>query len=174
MCVIIWAPNGAIPQKHVLAAMQRHRDGWGFSVAAPNQGVRTYRSVDRDDFLAAWKNRVRGPVVLHARWATHGMVCRDNCHPFRVRGHALVMAHNGIISGFGSASKSDTLDFIERVLEPMPRGFLNDNRTVTMLEHFIGASRMLFMDKCGTVTILNEELGVWRRGLWYSNETVLR
>src|SRR4051794_31860747 len=35
-------------------------------------------------------------IVIHFRYKTHGAVCKDNCHPFRVH-PGLGMVHNGII-----------------------------------------------------------------------------
>ena len=170
MCVIIWSPDGRIPKQHVLGAMLRHQDGWGFSVSTGKK-IATYRSVDHEQFLAAWANRAAGPVLFHARWATHGAVVRENCHPFPVRGHKLSVAHNGIIRGYGSERRSDTRHFIEEVLEPMPEWFLEEDSIVQAIELVLGNSKMVFVRPDGEATILNEHLGVWQGGRWYSNRT---
>lgn len=168
MCVIIWAPCGKIPKEHVLTAMENHPDGWGFTVVSKNK-LRTYRSVDPKEFVAAWLNRADGPVLFHARWATHGEVCRANCHPFPVVGHKLVMAHNGILRGYGSTGLSDTRDFIKRVIEPLPTWFLEEQEIISGLERVADSSKLVFLNNEGTATIINEEFGVWNSGRWYSN-----
>src|SRR4051794_25370897 len=127
MCVIIWSPEGDVPTEHVTNAMVRHQDGWGFAVSTPKRVV-TFKTTNFKEFLKAWFNRVEGPVLLHARTASHGRVSKENCHPFRMKNHSkLVVAHNGIIPSFGHATLSATRDFIERVLEPMPEWFLEDD-----------------------------------------------
>jgi predicted glutamine amidotransferase len=168
---MIWSPSGKIPKDHVLRAMERHQDGWGFSVVT-RSGLRTYKSVSRHRFLAAWETRVRGMVLFHARWATHGAVACENCHPFVVRGHGMVAAHNGVLAGYGSAHVSDTRDFLEREVERMPNGFLDDQDVVDDLERRIGSSKIAFMDGTGSTVILNEHLGAWIGHLWYSNLTI--
>ena len=170
MCVIIWSPRGEIPKKHVLTAMLYHQDGWGFAVPTKH-GISTYRSVDHKHFLTAWVNRLRGPVLFHARWATHGKVCKANCHPFQVRRHKLVAAHNGVIHGFGSNNKSDTKHFIEEVIEPLPPRFHEEEAIMASLEDLLGSNKMVLLHHSGSATILNERLGVWKGGCWYSNTT---
>lgn len=170
MCIIIWSSKGLIPKDHVLKAMISHPDGWGFTVATSGR-FHTYRSVDHQAFLHSWVNRPRGPVLFHARWATHGKVVNANCHPFAIRGHDLMMAHNGTIPGFGSNKKSDTRDFIEQVLVPMPEWFLQEEGIVAAIRAAIGNSKLVFLAKDGDATIINEEAGIWKGGLWYSNHS---
>lgn len=170
MCIIIWSPEGEIPRDHVVNAMLCHQDGWGFAVATPKRIV-TYKTVKFKEFLEAWFGRVPGPVMFHARRASHGNVNKANCHPFRMKNHHLVVAHNGMIPRFGHATLSDTRDFIERVLEPLPEWFLEEDGIKAALSRAIGGSKMLFMDPSGGVVILNEHLGTWSEGRWYSNLT---
>lgn len=171
MCVIIWAPCGTIPDSQVTKAMSTHPDGWGFTVVT-KRGLATYRSIIYNDFLAAWRRRTKGPVLFHARWATHGQICTEHCHPFGVN-KKLVMAHNGIIPGFGSKDKSDTLDFVEEVIQPMPEWFLAEAGIMRLIAAAIGNSKLVFLTSKGEVTIVNEHLGVWKEKRWYSNRSVL-
>lgn len=173
MCVIIWSPKGTIPKNHVLNAMMANQDGWGFAVAN-GKSIATFRSVDHEEFLSAWVNRIKGPVLFHARWATHGAVVKSNCHPFRMPKHKMVVAHNGVIPKYGSKNKSDTIDFIERVLEPLPEWFLEEESVVEAITEVIGNSKLVFLRHDGTAEILNEQLGVWMNGIWYSNSSAFR
>jgi predicted glutamine amidotransferase len=170
MCIIIWSPEGSIPREHVVNAMLCHQDGWGFAVATGKRVV-TYKTTNFKDFLKAWFERVDGPVMLHARRASHGRVNKANCHPFRMKHHPLVVAHNGIIPRFGHDTLSDTRDFIDKVLEPMPSWFLEDEEIREVVSRAIGMSKMLFLQEDASVTILNEHLGTWFEGRWYSNFT---
>ncbi len=170
MCVIIWSPDGKIPKDHVLNAMVAHPDGWGFAVPT-GKGITTCRSTDFKRFINAWVARPAGPVLLHARWASCGEISQPNCHPFRVRGHNMVAAHNGTIAGYGSDEVSDTRDFIAKVLEPMPQRFDAEPAIVRALEAALAGSKMVLLRAAGPPTILNEGLGIWKGGRWYSNHT---
>jgi glutamine amidotransferase len=170
MCIIIWTPTGRIPKDQVINAMLANQDGWGFSVAK-NGTTNTFRSTNFRTFLDAWMDRPKGPTVFHARYATHGRVCHANCHPFRVAKHNMVVAHNGVLHGYGSARKSDTRDFIEKVIAPMPVGFQRNNKALDTLEEMIGNSKLVLLDGGGNETILNERLGFWHGHLWYSNRS---
>lgn len=55
------------------------------------------------------------PMLIHCRIATAGRVGKDNCHPFRIKGGALI--HNGHLwstEGGRDGDKSDTREFAER------------------------------------------------------------
>lgn len=172
MCVIIWAPSGKVPLDQIIRSMNRHPHGWGFAVAT-GKNVLSYKSVNPDRFLDAWKNRVKGPVLFHARWATHGPVVTANCHPFTLKGHGMVAAHNGIIPGFGRGEMSDTRHFVEEVLCPMPKWFLEDSTIKDNITSLLQGSKLVLLDKWANVEILNEALGLWHQGRWYSNTSAL-
>lgn len=171
MCIIIWAPQGSIPSDHLLDAMLINQDGWGFAVPT-KRGIHTFKTIDHEKLFDAWARRPAGPVLFHARWATHGAVKDDNCHPFRIPGKRLVVAHNGIIPGYGSKTKSDTLDFVEKVLVKLPDWFTEEERVIKAMGKAIGYSKLVFLDKNGMATIVNEHLGVWKDNRWYSNTQI--
>lgn len=170
MCVIIWAPDGSIPTKHIINAMHHHQDGWGFAVVTGVK-VSVYKTLHFREFFRAWYNRVAGPVLFHARTASHGKVTQSNCHPFKLKNHHLVVAHNGIIPGFGHATLSDTRDFLDKIIEPMSKWFLEEEGIRAAISAAIRASKMVFLDQDGKATIINEHLGTWFEGCWYSNNS---
>ena len=138
--------------------------------------------------------------LLHMRIATHGSVNVDNVHPFRVDEHT-VMAHNGVIrcavsyleapievaykgvdqkgKAFTRTAKkdpkdrSDTRIFVEEWLPQLPENWLDNPWLVTMVEEFIGASKLVFLtnnpalDK--NVYFLNKSSGTTQDGMWFSN-----
>jgi predicted glutamine amidotransferase len=54
-------------------------------------------------------------LIIHCRIATHGTINASNCHPFTTA-QGFAIAHNGIINGYGDKTKSDTMDFIESII----------------------------------------------------------
>ncbi|MFE3278408.1 class II glutamine amidotransferase [Nocardia sp. NPDC059239] len=51
-----------------------------------------------DDFTAVRRRYPDRPALFHGRYATHGAVSIDNCHPFRLgRDRRTVLAHNGVL-----------------------------------------------------------------------------
>lgn len=175
MCIIIYAPKGNIPKKHLHNSLDHNRDGWG--VMWPEDGqLNIVVGLSKPLFFKEWKRIVRipGPKVFHARIGTHGSNSIDNCHPFRIGGDhdQLGMAHNGIIRQqcTTGSDKSDTRHFIENVIEKLPAGFQKQNVYHVLLADYIGYSnKLVFMDGEGDVNIFNEHQGDWDGDNWYSN-----
>jgi hypothetical protein len=126
------------------------------------------------------------PLILHFRWATHGEVNVENCHPFELKDGALI--HNGVISGMGTSSyskyytppkgkaceaecddRSDTREFVEDYLADMGVSELLSAKK--LIEHTIGYSKLVTIHHDGSVHIFNERSGHWRNGVWYSNDS---
>jgi hypothetical protein len=110
-------------------------------------------------------------IVIHFRYKTHGNVCKENCHPFRVH-PGLGMVHNGIIDIEQAFSdrRSDTRAFVEDVLRRLSPQFLYNADAMTLLAERVGKhNKLIFMDRKGTVRIVNEGAGFWEGDVWYSN-----
>lgn len=106
MCVCLYKPAGrALPSnKTLFRCYAINRDGMGF--ATPTS---VYHSMRYEDFFEALKQVPKAdPCIIHFRWATHGSVRLENCHPF-VKGN-VVFAHNGVlpIQPIGDMTDSET------------------------------------------------------------------
>lgn len=113
--------------------------------------------------------------AIHFRYATHGGVNLDNCHPFIVN-KDLCLMHNGVMSDFGKVdtSKSDTKNFTESFLRPYIEqegiGVINDKEFIEDVGKVIGSyNKLLLIDKDFNWSIINESSGVWKEGCWLSN-----
>lgn len=92
----------------------RGYDSAGVSVLSENE-LQTYKSVGSVEELKQLvpPNLTGLAGVSHTRWATHGKVCLENCHPFESWDKRLVLVHNGIVENYVKLKKS--LKYPERL-----------------------------------------------------------
>jgi hypothetical protein len=114
-------------------------------------------------------------LVIHFRIKTHGAITPELTHPFWVSEGHLAMAHNGVIQALVNETsdlESDTAVFARKFGEAYsnPLDAIKNPFHRDMLEAYIGYSKMVFMDGTGATYILNEKLGTWHKGCWYSND----
>lgn len=125
-------------------------------------------------YLADKEANPESPFVLHFRIATSGERDELNTHPHKV-GDDLYMVHNGIMSSWAKGEKkSDTVHFTEEVLSALygeygGSNFLMSAPVTYLLEEALGTyNKMVFMSP-KNVFILNQKLGTWVGGVWFSN-----
>ena len=129
MCVIIIKDAGTrIVKKDIENAWLSNPDGAGIAVVDGDETwmSKGYRSADElyDDL----RQLQHDDVVIHLRYATHGIKSLELCHPFVIsedtdiatqlycKTSEQVLCHNGILAGFGDHLESDTLQFVRDVL----------------------------------------------------------
>lgn len=120
--------------------------------------------------------------IMHHRLTTNGENNYENTHPFEVlskdQGHPfdLFMMHNGVISkgdcNDHKDGKSDTNHFVTDFLKPL----LTVNPQMIymkpfqeFIKEFINMSKLSFLDSENNVILINEKLGSWKEGAWYSS-----
>lgn len=133
MCVIAIKPRKVkIDYKTVIEMYDSNPHGAGLAVVC--EGA-TYISKGYESAKNLWedlKSLQNELLVIHFRWATHGIICPEMTHPFivdedinvctQVEGetHLPVIVHNGVIAKYGNDEISDTADFITAALSRMP------------------------------------------------------
>jgi hypothetical protein len=178
MCLIIASPKGLTPPKDIVAnALENNPDGWGIMVARDGR-IDVHKGFKNRAAKKAIKRAAGFPFVFHARYATHGNVDVSNCHPFRVTEDTW-LAHNGIIPGVAKPKdvKSDSWQFAEALAEIVTTDTLwfRSSLFVRDVADWIGPSnKMAFLRAEGKIEIANEDMGVWKDGLWYSNSYAFR
>jgi predicted glutamine amidotransferase len=173
MCIIAYIPKGEnIKNKTIRNMDEMNPDGMGMLWVEDNK-LQTYKTFDIEAFICHYRHvikRVESNVVMHFRLTSHGTITEDNIHPFLVN-DKLGFVHNGIISKVPTDKfKSDTRIFNEMILQNLPFNFLNFEGIKQLIVEYIGFSKLTFMDDLGNVDIINEDMGIWDNGIWYSND----
>ena len=173
MCIAIMkSANKKISKSTLRRCYDANPDGAGFMYAEDKQLVVKKGYFTFKEFYKEYKPHGDKQVLIHFRIKTHGPINKDNCHPFLVNS-GLGFIHNGIITGYGSNTKSDTIEFNESILQKIVskhgNNSLFDDPMVELIENVIGYSKLVFLDRHGNYTIMNEQKGNWNDGVWYSN-----
>jgi hypothetical protein len=188
MCLLMVAQPGATPSESYLkCACHNNPDGFGYAIHTGDKIVTSRGmnwSIVVDDYYAALEKYPNSWSMFHARLATHGAEVKANCHPFRVGGsERLVLAHNGILPLTlpKHERRSDTKYFAEVIL---PRWSKRAGHISTILddeENFAEIGKWAKGNKLAIfstfrrlkkpVYIVNEELGSWDDGIWWSNSS---
>jgi hypothetical protein len=180
MCLIVYSPAGTrIDYETFDCAQAVNPDGIG---VMSELGVQKFLGLGAAD--EAWchlQDLKEGglPHGLHFRFATHGDVSVENCHPFCApRSDALVM-HNGIIRStavLATSSRSDTSLFVEKFMGAAPGPERSHyDPYFKRISRLIGSANTLlvFHSNTGEFTICNEDVGLWVGDHWYSNSDCL-
>lgn len=184
MCVAIVAKKGAIlTGGELYRGWQMNSDGGGFAYIGDDNKVKiesgflTYNDFDNAYQRIIEKYVNNGPMLIHMRIRSTGSMGPENCHPFPIRGGALI--HNGTMfwpdppevkPGKTAIRKSDTRVFAESLFN------------ILKLEHIqkaedgiLGAigrgNKLAFLYDGGQYFIMNERNGYWDGDRWFSNSS---
>lgn len=179
MCLALLAKQGSrVSHRLIRRAWESNPDGAGLMFADGGE-LYIYRFMDSERSLwKAYQELLDGgkqicDVVMHFRYATHGACTEYNCHPFEVH-PGLAMVHNGIINIKQEKGdrRSDTRAFAEDYLAKLSPDFHLDDGTCKVLEEVVGGTnKLIFLDELGRSRIVNESLGFWEGGVWFSNRS---
>ena len=184
MCLAIVCPVGrSVSRAHLAQAFENNPDGAGYAFVSRGK-VHIRHFLEFEPFLAEYAADVqkygkKSPFLIHFRYATHGDICEDMCHPFRTHTGA-AMIHNGILpslpgsqaSRAANSGLSDTALFVRDILPRFPLNWKDDDVWIHIAEEYVGCSNKLaFLWPNASFTIINEMAGYWNGGVWYSNKS---
>jgi predicted glutamine amidotransferase len=174
MCIAILNTKkaGRLPKSHIKNSWDNNDMGAGLLWNESNK-LSVFKTYDYDEYISKY-NELRdnaniGNIVLHFRIATSGYKGEHNLHPFLVS-DTLGFVHNGVIKGLGNKQFSDTYEFND-MIKKFKHNFLTCDMSKYFISEYIGYSKLLFLDADDRYTIINEELGKWADGNWYSNDS---
>lgn len=176
MCLLILkSKSGRVPEQHIRTGFIHNSNGAGIAWSDGSQ-VHIEKGFFKVKKLLKAMQKLDGKTaIIHMRIATMGSICPANCHPFDAGG-GWALGHNGCISNTKPVDdESDTRAFIREHLMPMlehdDRALIDNPSARSMIENRIGYSKMVLINGIGDKVILNEGMGHWLDGVWYSNYT---
>jgi hypothetical protein len=176
MCLIVYSPTGVLVERTIFDhAHLINPDGLG---VMSRHGVQKF--VGKTARRRAWRYlrqlaASRVPHGIHFRFATHGGVTRENCHPFYASNSDAIVMHNGVIGLTAVAAtslRSDTSLFVEEYMSGAPGPEDSSyERYYRCIGRTIGSwnTLLVFHALTETFTICNEPWGEWIGDHWYSN-----
>lgn len=177
MCQLIAKkPGKTIPRGALKFCWKKNSDGAGFAYVDNGKVILVKGFMkDFDAFYDAYKLHEDKQMLIHFRLATHGKRCEGNCHPFKII-EGMVVGHNGMLTQwapFTNDWRSDThifADYCRQIVQMFTETSQLNTAPILakMLDPVIGGNRIVFMTASG-FTFLNESLGDWSDGVWYSN-----
>jgi predicted glutamine amidotransferase len=184
MCIaIVSTPGMRVMDAALYRGWTANRDGGGIAYVKNGKVVVEKGFLTYNEFHKAYEtafNEVgkESPFLIHMRIGTSGGVTKNNTHPFAIRpqkGPAGAMIHNGILftpagawKGGAGDQKSDTRVVAEALNNILELQDVKEGKE--LLGQAIGRSNKLaFLYDNKEYVIINEDLGFWDQGIWYSN-----
>ncbi len=186
MCVIVIKKAGIKIPDTLKMCWDNNPDGAGFMYADGKKVYIQKGFMKWKHFNNAIKNlkinTTKIPMVFHFRITTHGGTSQGNTHPFpisvdikdlkKLKNRVDVgVCHNGIISGYGKKTISDTMDYIQRQLVPiqkLQKNFYNNPLIMDIIDKAID-SKMVFMDYKGNIKTIGQFIE--DKNIKYSNDS---
>lgn len=143
-------------------------DGFGFATKD-----RIYKTLSFRDFKKELKTISKNETaILHFRYATHGSIKTENCHPFKDDDTGVSFAHNGILHITPYEDMTDSETAFRGLIVPCIKKHGFDSKEFQNTNYnIIGGSRFAYITRDGDYRLF----GSWthHKGCWYSNRNFL-
>ena len=170
MCLIVVKEKGKdLPKEEYLRNGNfKNSDGIGIAYLKENTNIIKIKKDfdcfwDLNEFLT--KNITKEDIlIIHFRWATHGLKDKGNRHPFPIvkdkekirkiiMDSKMVMAHNGVLRQFGDNDTfSDTQQFILEILsDKVVKENIKNSGIQLLINEFLGGDRMVTLRNNGEI-----------------------
>lgn len=177
MCIAIFKPaDKTVKESYLKESFRYNRDGAGFAYVQNGEVKIDKGHMSYDSFITAYRTALEenkdSPFLIHFRIATLGSKDEVNTHPFPIKDGALI--HNGSMVGTGAKQAdgaSDTSLFASKLYDKL--SFSVVNKAKSELEDALSFNKVVLLYKDKSFVILNENLGHWNDGVWYSNRSYL-
>ena len=186
MCIAVYLPIGkakTVKDNTLWNCFEVNQDGIGYAFIDDKTDKlisKTFFKANATDmyyeFLPEFREDVeknpKSPFILHFRASSAGTLGIDNCHPFKVS-EDQVFIHNGTITAVKDDPlkvKSDTSMFNTEVMQQLPTNWTDFPVIHELIDEYIGASKLIFLNKDRSVNIIGEGRGHWFQGIWWSNK----
>lgn len=185
MCLIIANIDGRpIPESYLRKAYSINKNGFGIMYSAETGKLEIIKGLfDADEIVKTikWLEGYEAPYVAHFRMATRGSINNENAHPFLISevDGGVAFAHNGTFIGIQTIkNESDTAAFADEIKSMVDFNKLDistvfnstGNHLLREYSREIGTyNKLAFMSGQGKINLINEETGLWFKGVWYSN-----
>lgn len=158
-----------MPPKSILnrcAMLNPH--GFGFATKD-----RIFKTLDVEEFFKELNTiKKEDTAILHFRYATHGSIKTENCHPFRDEKSGVSFAHNGILNIMPVNDMTDSETAFRYSLMPIIRQHgLQSDTFINATHNIIGGSRFAFIDKDGEFYLYGSFTQY--HDCWYSNRNFM-
>ena len=178
MCIaILNKPNQTLRRKHLKNCWNNNDDGAGMSWVSKKGNINIFKELNSFDvfyqkYISVRKHNPESNMLLHFRIKTHGKTDKTNCHPFKVS-NELAFCHNGVIRDVEDHDHySDTIMFNRTILRQLPKSFIYNKATLTLIEEFIGSgNKLIFLTNKNEAIIINESVGEHTKKGWFSNDS---
>jgi hypothetical protein len=180
MCLLtVFSPDAVVDEKRLINAAENNPDGFGFAMLFDGHIAR-FRSMHfdevADEFMRLRETYPDTWALFHHRFSTGGGETVENCHPFSwAHDDRLAVGHNGVLPIPAGKRKSDTRIWAENHMANLHPSVLDNAAWTAKTEKWLGSSKAVFLSAHPLteygVYILNEELGHWEDGVWWSNRS---
>ena len=179
MCLAIVQPVGSfIPIPHLQQGWVHNPDGAGYAFTREGKVVvkKGYNKlkVFMDDYHKDVRDNDESAFLVHFRIRTMGDRSDENTHPFTIPDGAMI--HNGSLTGTGSKyheGPSDTSVFASKFGKHLNYDFVY-NKSKELGEAIGRYNKLAMLYNDNRYVIVNEEEGVWKDRVWYSNGSYAR